>query len=79
MLSIEKNEMGVSAAKVKIVLGLFKIREESETAKKHLSDEGAHSTIYLNLFRYSVIDTINKETVNLDPEQWKSKVKDAKG
>lgn len=65
--------------KVKIVLGLLKIKEEAESAKRAVSDEGAHAKIYFNRFRYSVVDTIYKGTIGFDEQTWKNKVKDTKG
>lgn len=35
-----------------------------------LSQEGAHSQIFRNTFRYVVVETINEETVNLSKDQW---------
>ena len=47
--------------------------------RKVLSDDGAHSRIYNNKFKYSVVETLYKGTVTFEMDIWKNKAKETKG
>lgn len=59
-------------------MGILRIKEESESGKIQLSDEGAHAKIFCNKFKYSVVETLYKGTVAFDSEVWKCRAKELK-